>query len=145
MVGVSYGRFSALTDRFGLHKLSFTVHGLPHDTLIYFEVLRLFYVLRTLCLHVCPCTTLMPGTRRGQKRVSDTRKLEVQMVVSYCVGARNQTRDLWKNIQCSQLLSYFPSSLSVFTSYLLNSWSSCSHYQVSGIPWSPSSGYHAQT
>ena len=32
-----------------------------------------------------------PGAHRGQKRALDSLKLELQTVVSHCVGARSQT------------------------------------------------------
>lgn len=37
------------------------------------------------CLCVCLCTTCVPGTSRGQKRVSDPLKLESQAAVRRCV------------------------------------------------------------
>jgi hypothetical protein len=42
-------------------------------------------------LHACLCITWTPGTYRGQKRALDSLELELQMVVSCLVGARNWT------------------------------------------------------
>jgi hypothetical protein len=39
-------------------------------------------------MHICvPC--VLPGTYRGQKRVSHPLEMELQMVVSYSVGTGN--------------------------------------------------------
>lgn len=48
-----------------------------------------FIILWTwvFCLHVHLCTTSVPDTNAGQKKASDTLKLELQTVVSHCVGA----------------------------------------------------------
>jgi hypothetical protein len=45
----------------------------------------------------------MPGAHRGQKRVLDPLKPELQMTVSHHVGAGNKIRILSKNSQCSLL------------------------------------------
>lgn len=45
----------------------------------------------------------------GQKRVPNSLKLELQMIVSCYVGPGNWTCVLCKRIQCSQLLSHFSS------------------------------------
>ena len=50
--------------------------------------------------------TSAPG---GQKQVSNSLELELQMVVSCHVGAGNLTQVLWKMNQCSELLSHFSS------------------------------------
>lgn len=39
-----------------------------------------------VCVYVCLCTMYMLGTRRGQKRESDTLKLELCKAVNYHVG-----------------------------------------------------------
>lgn len=49
---------------------------------------RSFYCV--FCLHVCICTTCVPGASSGQKRVSDPVELELQMLVSYHVGSGKQ-------------------------------------------------------
>lgn len=49
----------------------------------------------------CVYTTFKLGASRGQKRVSDPLELELDRVVSRCVGAANQTQVLWRNGQCS--------------------------------------------
>lgn len=42
-------------------------------------------------LHVCMCTMSMPDAHGSKKRASLPQELELQMVVSYQEGARNQT------------------------------------------------------
>ena len=42
----------------------------------------------SVCL--CLCTICIPAAQRGQKRASDSLKLELQMVVSHHMGAGNQ-------------------------------------------------------
>lgn len=42
-------------------------------------------------LHVFMCTMYVPGAQRGQRRVWDPLELELAMVVSRNVGAKNQT------------------------------------------------------
>lgn len=51
-----------------------------------------FYVIWVFCLHKCLCMT-------GQKRVLNSLGPELQMVVSHCVGAGNQTELFYKNTQ----------------------------------------------
>lgn len=41
------------------------------------------------------------GTHGGQKKASDSLGLDLQMFVSHCVGAENQTLVLWRSSQCS--------------------------------------------
>lgn len=53
----------------------------------------------------CMCVCLLPTEAR--KGCWDPLELELQMVVSYCVGAENQNCVLRKNSQCFSLLSYF--------------------------------------
>lgn len=66
----------------------------------------LFYLdLFILCawvshLHVCMCTTYMPGACGGQKRVLDPLKIELQMFVSSCVSSGKQTSGFCKNNKC---------------------------------------------
>ena len=50
-----------------------------------------------LCLHVCIYMCICLVTHRGQKRALEPLELELQMVVSCYVGARNQTWVLCKN------------------------------------------------
>lgn len=45
-----------------------------------------FRFILFICLYVC-----VPGTCRGQMKAADPLKLEVQVVVSCCVDAENQT------------------------------------------------------
>lgn len=43
----------------------------------------------------------MPGTGGSQRRVPDLHELELQMIVSILVAARNRTQVLGKSSQCS--------------------------------------------
>ena len=47
------------------------------------------------CMYLC--TSWMPGAHRGQKKALDLRELELQMVVSFQVGAKNRTWVLCKS------------------------------------------------
>ena len=49
-------------------------------------------------LSVCLCTTCMPS---ADDRMSDLLELELRMVVSPPVGARNQTQGFYKSNSCS--------------------------------------------
>lgn len=68
----------------------------------------LFYVyerFESMCVSApCVCTTC-----RGQRRVSDSLELKLQVDFSYHAGAENWTWDFCKSSQCSQLLSHFSS------------------------------------
>ena len=44
------------------------------------------------CLHVCMCTTCMPGTYGGWQMVLDLLELDQQMIVSCHMGDENQMR-----------------------------------------------------
>ena len=57
-----------------------------------------FYVLM-FCLHVCLYPACMPAAHEGQKRVLDALELELQMLMSCCVGARTWVP--WKSSWCS--------------------------------------------
>lgn len=62
-------------------------------------------------------TMFMSGAHGGQTRVSEPLELELHLVLSYRVGARNRTLVLWASIRCTSLLgslSYwaiFPATL----------------------------------
>lgn len=43
------------------------------------------------CLHVCVCTTRLPGTHRGQGKVLDSLELKLHM------GVRSEAWVFWKN------------------------------------------------
>lgn len=45
--------------------------------------------VRMFCQYVCMCTMFVYGAHGGQKRVFDSLGPEIQMVVSYQVGAEN--------------------------------------------------------
>lgn len=49
-------------------------------------------------------TMFMSGALRGQIRVSEPLELELHLVLSYCVGARNRMLVLWESICCTYLL-----------------------------------------
>ena len=55
----------------------------------------------TVCLYVSLCTMCMPGAHRGQKRVPNQLKLELQMAVNCHVGLVNQTGISWKRSVCA--------------------------------------------
>ena len=42
-----------------------------------------------MCTDVLPACASVPGVCGGQKRASDTLELELEVVVSHCVGAGN--------------------------------------------------------
>jgi hypothetical protein len=46
-------------------------------------------------------TTYVPCAQRGQKTALNLLGLELEMVVSYYVGARSRTQVPWKSNQCS--------------------------------------------
>lgn len=50
-----------------------------------------FTCMHVYTLHVCLYIACIPGTHRGQQRTWKTLELELQIAVSYNVGARNQT------------------------------------------------------
>lgn len=54
-------------------------------------------------IHVCMCTTHVPGAVRGQKRAVD---LELQRAVSCHTGTKNHPYVLWKSSQCSCQLNH---------------------------------------
>lgn len=68
-------------------------------------------------MYIHLCTTCIPGTQRGQKRVSDP--LE-QRVTDYQVGVGNWTWSLWKCTQNSQLLRHLQPQ--TFPFYLWKNW-----------------------
>lgn len=53
-----------------------------------------------MCMEVLP-TPCVYSTLRGQSRMLELLGLELQIVVSSYVGARNQTKVLCKGSQCS--------------------------------------------
>lgn len=56
------------------------------------------------CLHVCVCTTGVPGALRGQNRALDPLELELEMVV----GVGNQTWVFYKSNKFPDYCSCFP-------------------------------------
>lgn len=75
-------------------------HSRKKDLFFFFLFFFLFHFLR-MGVFSCVYTTFKLGASRGQKRVSDPLELELDRVVSRCVGAANQTQVLWRNGQCS--------------------------------------------
>lgn len=59
------------------------------------------------CLHICLCTTSMPGAHCGQKRALPFLELELHRVVSSHMGVGNQIWVLWKSNKYLELLSHF--------------------------------------
>lgn len=68
---------------------------------------------------LCMCTVCMPDTYVGQKRALNPLKLELWVVVSPHMGARNQSQILWKTRKCFLPLSYLSSPELKILSYLL--------------------------
>lgn len=66
---------------------------------LWFLKIILFYVYE----HLFFCMYALPGTRGGEKRMLDSMKVELQMVVNQHVGVGNQTRVLSKSSQGSSL------------------------------------------
>jgi hypothetical protein len=50
-----------------------------------------------VCIYVL-CTAYAPSASGDQKTVLNPLELELQMVVSHCVGAGNHIQVLWKSI-----------------------------------------------
>lgn len=81
---------------------------------------KLFYYylcVWVLCLHVCLCIICMPCALGSQRVMVNPLDLELQMVVSYCVGAGTWTLVLWKSSWYSLLLSHLSSSSLHFDFY----------------------------
>lgn len=53
-----------------------------------------------MVLHVHVCTLLVSGPHRGQKKAWSPLELELPIVVSYPVGAKNGRQVLCKSNQC---------------------------------------------
>lgn len=73
-------------------KYAFALHSLSHmknifSLLKYFQRF-IFVICRNVGLNVCVCNMYIPGPWRGQKRASDSSKLELRTVVGH-VGAGN--------------------------------------------------------
>lgn len=49
------------------------------------------------CLEVNLCTVCMPSNHGGQKKISGTLELELQMVLTNYVGDGNRTQIVWKS------------------------------------------------
>lgn len=79
--------------------------ALFHSTnaLLWCRLLHEVYLFKcmSVCLHEHMCTAFMPGTGRGQKRALHPLVLELQVIVSLHVGARNQTWVLQMSNRCS--------------------------------------------
>lgn len=67
---------------------------------------RLVSCMSMFCLHVCMCTTLIPGARGVEERMSDPLELELEMFMSHhsVLGirssARTSTRNWWSFLSC---------------------------------------------
>lgn len=79
---------------FVLSRLSFEKVNLQN--IVYLKI----FMCMNVCLHACLCTLCVPGAYRGWKE-SDHPELQLQMVVSHCVGIGNGTQVLGKNHKCS--------------------------------------------
>lgn len=71
-----------------------------------YSALDLVIFILCVWIHVCTCTTRVPGALRGQKRAVDPLQLKLQRPVSCHVGTRNHSYVLWKSSQCSCQLSH---------------------------------------
>jgi hypothetical protein len=65
------------------------------------------FIFKSVCVCVCVCGVCMYVCAllacrvcEGHQRAADHLELELQMLVSCCVGARNQTRVLRKRMEC---------------------------------------------
>lgn len=58
-------------------------------------------------LHVCLCTTLMPGACKGKTRALDPPKLALGMLVNYNVGSRNRIQVLCRSSKYFKPLEHF--------------------------------------
>ena len=58
------------------------------------------YVCLHICAYMCDIMCMSYG-HGGQERMLDPLKLKLQMIISYHVGAENQTQDLYKSSKCS--------------------------------------------
>lgn len=83
------------------------LHGIILCSLFYhpfcfkkFEDLFIYVYECLSCLHGCIRTIWEPGAHGGQKRVTGSLKLKLQMVVSHHAGAANKTSVICKN-KCS--------------------------------------------
>ena len=64
---------------------------------LFLLILLCVWVFASVCIYLCITWIQCPWR---PERASNTLELELQMVVSHHVGARNQTQVLWKNSQC---------------------------------------------
>lgn len=62
---------------------------LPTHMYVFLKRFTYCFMCMSACLHVCMCTTCVPGAR-GHK-VLDPMELELQTTVSYYVGLGNKT------------------------------------------------------
>ena len=67
------------------------------------------------CLHVYLCTACYLAFLEARGGRPIPLGLKLQMVLSYCVGARNGTQDFWKRSQWSYQLSHGSGSSNSFT------------------------------
>lgn len=56
---------------------------------LFFKKKKQLFNVYVFCLPACLWTMCMPGAKRTEKRASDLRELELQLVVSYRLGAGN--------------------------------------------------------
>lgn len=65
-------------------------------------VLKSIYIMRSwmCCLHLCLCTACELAALRCQKRASDPLGLELQVVMTHCMGVENPTQVLLEGSQC---------------------------------------------
>lgn len=75
-----------------------TTHIYSFPPLHFLDLLVSFYTpMNTFCLHVCMGVACVSSARGDEKRKSNLLKLQLQVLVSYQVGAGNQIQVLYKN------------------------------------------------
>lgn len=80
------------------------------ENIVSFKKSIYFYLMhKCMCLHICMLTTKVPGTHGGQKRLSDSLELGLQIAVSHNVHAETQTWVLCKSSEYYYPLSYLSS------------------------------------
>lgn len=57
--------------------------------------------MNALPTSMCEGSMCLPGTYGGKSRALYPLELELGMIASCCMGAEDQTKDLWRSSQCS--------------------------------------------
>jgi hypothetical protein len=67
-------------------------------------------------MNILPACMRVPGACGGWKRILDPRDMELETVISYCMGAGNLTQILSKSIMVSRLPSHYSATKMRFIS-----------------------------